>query len=49
MAEHVRPVDDVAAGKTRCKPPAPAVPFDPPGTRHDRVAGRPPRHCPQEA
>jgi putative transposase len=49
----LRPVDAVAAGKTRRNrtPPAPAtptVPFDPPGTLLDRLAGRPPRHRPQE-
>ncbi len=48
----LRPVDAVAAGKTRRKPPAPprpTVPFDPPGALLDRVAGRPPRHRPEEA
>jgi len=48
----LRPVDAVAAGKTRRKPPAPPapkVPFDPPGALLDRVAGRPPRHRPEEA
>lgn len=47
----LRPVDPVAAGKTRRKPPAPpppTVPFDPPGALLDRVAGRPPRHRPPE-
>jgi len=46
------PVDVVAAGKTRRKPPAPptpTVPFDPPGALLDRLAGRPPRHRPEEA
>jgi hypothetical protein len=48
----LRPVDAVAAGKTRRKPPAPpapTVPFDPPGALLDRVAGRPPRHRAEEA
>jgi putative transposase len=43
----LRPVDAVAAGKTRRKPPAPpasTVPFDPPGALLDRLVGRPPRH-----
>jgi putative transposase len=43
----LRPVDAIAAGKTRRKPPAPpapSVPFDPPGALLDRIAGRPPRH-----
>ncbi|MGE5185514.1 MAG: DDE-type integrase/transposase/recombinase [Acidobacteriota bacterium] len=47
----LRPVDPVAAGKTRRKPPAPpppTVPFDPAGALLDRVAGRPPRHRPTE-
>ena len=49
----LRPVDAVAAGKTRRHrkppaPPAPTVPFDPPGVLVDRMAGRPPRHRPQE-
>lgn len=49
----LRPVDAVAAGKTRRKPPAslasaPAVPFDPPGALLDRLAGRPPRHRTEE-
>jgi putative transposase len=47
----LRPVDAVAAGKTRRKPPAPpapTVPFDPPGALLDRLAGRPPRHRPEE-
>ena len=51
----LRPVDVVAAGKTRRKPPAPpapptpTVPFDPPGALLDRLVGRPPRHRPEEA
>ena len=43
----LRPVDAVAAGMTRRKPPAPpgpTVPFDPAGALLDRAAGRPPRH-----
>jgi len=50
----LRPVDAVAAGKTRRKPAAPAapaapaVPFDPPGALLDRLAGRPPRYRPEE-
>jgi len=48
----LRPVDLVAAGKRRRKPPvtptAKAVPFDPPGALLDRLAGRPPRHRPEE-
>jgi hypothetical protein len=49
----LRPVDAVAAGKTRRKRPAlereTTVPFDPPGALLDRVAGRPPRHrAPEE-
>jgi hypothetical protein len=47
----LRPVDPVAAGKTRRKPPEPpppSVPFDPPGALLDRLAGRPPRHRPEE-
>jgi len=48
----LRPVDAVAAGKTRRKPIATAesrsVPFDPPGALLDRVAGRKPRHRPEE-
>ena len=51
----LRPVDAVAAGKTRRKPapppapPASPVPFDPPGALLDRLAGRRPRHRPEEA
>jgi transposase InsO family protein len=47
----LHPVDAVAAGKRRRKPPAPptpTVPFDPPGALLDRLAGRPPRHRPEE-
>ena len=47
----LRAVDAVAAGKTRRKrpaPPPPSVPFDPAGALLDRVAGRPPRHLPEE-
>ncbi|MCW5808641.1 MAG: DDE-type integrase/transposase/recombinase, partial [Deltaproteobacteria bacterium] len=48
----LRPVDAVAAGKQRRKPPTPTttstVPFDPAGALLDRVAGRPPRHRPEE-
>jgi putative transposase len=47
----LHPVDAVAAGKTRRKPPAPpapTVPFDPAGALLDRVAGRRPRHRPPE-
>ncbi len=44
----LRPVDAVAAGKTRRKRPTSqrktSVPFDPPGALLDRVAGRSPRH-----
>lgn len=43
----LHPVDPVAAGKRRRKPPAPpapTVPFDPTGALLDRYAGRPPRH-----
>ena len=44
----LRPVDAVAAGKTRRKRPAPkrktSVPFDPPSALLDRAAGRTPRH-----
>jgi transposase InsO family protein len=47
----LRPVDVVAAGKTRRKRPAPepdgtedTVPFDPAGALLDRLVGRPPRH-----
>jgi putative transposase len=57
----LRPVDAVAAGKTRRTPPtpptpptpaapaAPTVPFDPAGALLDRVVGRPPRHRSKEA
>jgi transposase InsO family protein len=50
----LRPVDAVAAGKTRrarsaAAPSAPAVPFDPPGALLDRLVGRPPRHRAKEA
>jgi transposase InsO family protein len=50
----LRPVDAVAAGKTRRRRPPPleretTVPFDPPGAMLDRVVGRPPRHrAPEE-
>jgi putative transposase len=49
----LRPVDAVAAGKTRRKRPSPerktTVPFDPSGALLDRVVGRPPRHrAPEE-
>jgi transposase InsO family protein len=47
----LRPVDAVAAGRTRRKRPAappPSVPFDPAGALLDRLAGRPPRHRPTE-
>ena len=48
----LRPVDAVAASRTRrARPaprPAPRVPFDPPGALLDRVAGRRPRHRPEE-
>jgi transposase InsO family protein len=47
----LRPVDPVAAGKRKRKPPSPpppTVPFDPAGALLDRVAGRPPRHRPEE-
>jgi len=44
----LRPVDPVAAGKTRRKRPVPersaTVPFDPPGALLDRLVGRPRRH-----
>ena len=44
----LRPVDAVAAGKTRRKPPAPTsvsrTAFDPPGALLDQLVGRPPRH-----
>jgi len=45
----LRPVDAVAAGKTRrtrapSAPATPSVPFDPSGTLLDRLAGRLPRH-----
>ena len=44
----LRPVDPVAAGKTRRKRAEPeretTVPFDPPGALLDRLVGRPPRH-----
>ncbi len=45
----LRPVDAVAAGKTRRKRPQPddpsdPVPFDPAGALLDRLVGRPPRH-----
>ena len=49
----VRPVDAVAAGKTRRQPPAgpraSRTPFDPPGALLDQLAGRPPRHGRKEA
>lgn len=50
----LRPVDAVAAGKTRRRRSPAAerettVPFDPPGAMLDRVTGRPPRHrAPEE-
>lgn len=50
----LRPVDAVAAGKTRRKPAAPAapptptVPFDPAGALLDRFARRRPRYRPEE-
>ena len=49
----LRPVDAVAAGKTRRNrqppaPPTPTVPFDPPGALVDHLVGRPPRHRPRE-
>jgi len=47
----LHPVDAVAAGKTRRKPPAlpaPSVPFDPAGALLDRLPGRPPRHRREE-
>ncbi len=48
----LRPVDAIAAGKTRRKPPAPTsekrTPFDPAGALLDRLAGRPPRHGGEE-
>jgi hypothetical protein len=49
----LRPVDAIAAGKTKRKPPAPTsstptVPFDPAGALLDKLAGRPPRHRPEE-
>ncbi len=47
----LHPVDAVAAGKRRRPPPAPpppTVPFDPAGALLDRLAGRPPRHRPEE-
>lgn len=49
----LRPVDAVAAGKTRrarpaAAPAAPTVPFDPSGARLDRLVGRPPRHRAEE-
>jgi putative transposase len=52
----LRPVDAVAAGKTRRKRPArdpddtkDTVPFDPAGALLDRLVGRPPRHrAPEE-
>jgi len=44
----LRPVDAVAAGKTRRTRAqterAPKTPFDPAGALLDRFAGRPPRH-----
>lgn len=44
----LRPVDAVAAGKTRRKPPtpssAPRTAFDPPGALLDKLVGRAPRH-----
>jgi putative transposase len=47
----LRPVDAIAAGKRKRKPPAPpapTVPFDPAGALLDRIAGRRPRHRPEE-
>ncbi|MBM4114035.1 MAG: transposase family protein, partial [Phycisphaerae bacterium] len=47
----LHPVDAVAAGRRRRTPPAPpppTVPFDPAGALLDRLAGRPPRHRPEE-
>lgn len=49
----LRPVDPVAAGKTKRKPPPPppsppSVPFDPTGVLLDKIAGRPPRHRSEE-
>jgi len=49
----LRPVDAVAAGKTRRNrrppaPPTPTVPFDPSGVLVDRLVGRRPRHRAQE-
>ena len=47
----LHPVDAIAAGKRRRPPPAPptpTVPFDPAGALLDRLAGRPPRHRPEE-
>ena len=48
----LRPVDAIAAGKTKRKRPTPGqpprVPFDPAGALLDRAAGRPPRHRPEE-
>jgi transposase InsO family protein len=45
----LRPVDAIAAGKTRRMPPVPTTPttptpFDPPGALLDQLVGRPPRH-----
>ncbi len=44
----LRPVDAVAASKTRRKRPVPAptetIPFDPAGALLDKLVGRPPRH-----
>lgn len=45
----LRPVDAIAAGKTRRSPPVPTTPttptpFDPPGALLDQLVGRPPRH-----
>lgn len=48
----LRPVDAIAAGKTRRKQPTPervtTVPFDPPGALLDQLVGRPPRHLAPE-
>jgi transposase InsO family protein len=49
----LRPVDAVAAGKQRRKPPVPTqatptTPFDPAGALLDKIAGRKPRHRPEE-
>jgi transposase InsO family protein len=48
----LHPVDAIAAGKTRRKPPVPpattTVPFDPPGALLDRLVGRPPRYRAEE-